>query len=187
MELLMGAYTLGKWASLGGLDDVAYVESDDIEILEVPEIPENPSPAAARGNIQTVHALGLPGRPLVEQVTAFVPGEALGFHVLSIAFLGKASPQADFILTLTILALVTSLVWLAWRNNTPKPSSKANLFKAIGFALISALAYMAALPDSFAHDWSVYTPTIGGLVIIALTILLPQLAALVNLPGSSLN
>ena len=161
----MGAYSSGRLASRPRQADVVYVESDDITIEEPqasPSIFGNADPNS---------------KDILAGITAFLPAEALAFHTLAGAFLGEQPPLADAILTFAILALVSALVLLGWFRTPHNSRAKDRLVWAIALSTWAAAAYMAAMPDSFAHEWDFYTPTVGGLVALASAILIPNVAS----------
>jgi hypothetical protein len=121
----------------------------------------------------------------LEAVSAFVPGEALGFYITANALLPSQGVRQDIILTMVTLGLSALLVSAPYLGSEPTQRSKRKLVAALVFAVIGGLIYLFALPTSFIHSWSVYTPQVGGIVVIAAAIAMPVLGSLAGLSTPS--
>jgi hypothetical protein len=109
-------------------------------------------------------------------IAAFVPGEALAFYVTASALLGSATAGTDLAIASATLAIVAVLVLTAHATVPEFRRSPRRLCLALVFALFGAAVYLAAMPNSAAHQWKAYTPQVSAVVVVAASILMPPLA-----------
>jgi hypothetical protein len=113
-------------------------------------------------------------------ITSYIPAEALGFYVTATALLRYPHGLGDGLIAASTLLLVALLVLAAHARIPAETRSKRKLGLAISFALVAAGVYIAALPQSFAHEWRPYTSAVGAVVVIGSSILLPTLGELLH-------
>lgn len=117
-------------------------------------------------------------------ITSYIPAEALGFYVTATALLRYPHGGGDEILAVCSLVFVALLVLVAYARIPTSTRSKRKLWLALFFAVIAAGAYIAALPQSFVHDWRPYTSTVGAVVLLGASIVLPALGELLHFSPS---
>lgn len=173
----MGAYLVGRnthtpYESF----ETVYIDSDDIDFVDDPIYSKMGTPAPRAAN-------GLPTHEpnFIDQFTAFIPSEALAIHIVAVAFLGKLTPSQDALLSGFILTLVALILWLGWLEAPADRRSWKRLAVGMIISVIAAAVYLAALPDSIAHELPMYTPTIGGLVVLLAAVLLPRIASVTGI------
>jgi hypothetical protein len=117
-------------------------------------------------------------------ITSYIPAEALGFYVTSTALLRYPRGWGDGILAICSLIFVTLLVLVAHARIPVDVRSRRKLGLALFFAVFAASVYIAALPQSFVHQWPPYTSTVGAVVLLGASILLPALGELFHFSPS---
>jgi hypothetical protein len=117
-------------------------------------------------------------------LTSYIPAEALGFYVTSTALLRYPHGWGDKILAICSLIFVTLLVLVAHTRIPVGARSRRKLWLALFFAVFAASVYIAALPQSFFHEWRPYTSTVGAIVLLGASILLPALGELFHFSPS---
>lgn len=117
-------------------------------------------------------------------ITSYIPAEALGFYVTSTALLRYPHGWGDGILAICSLIFVTLLVLVAHARIPANARSRSKLGLALFFAVFAAGVYIAALPQSFVHEWRLYTSTVGAVVLLGASILLPALGDLLHFSPS---
>ncbi|MEV0797310.1 hypothetical protein AB0I34_06455 [Kribbella sp. NPDC050281] len=176
----MGAMQLGRLARSPSSGVPASVVVDDIEISTNSRDRGRPSRPGARAGGTDAPA-GDRIRAALDAIAVYVPAEALGFYVAASAFIGAPTFGQDvFVFTVTIV-IVGVLVVLAQQQGPGPERSARRLGLALLFAIVGAALYMSAMPYSFAHRWSPYTPTMSGVVILAAAILMPAIGAILGL------
>ena len=164
----MTAIHLGLMARnpIHGLEqNVTDFQVDDIDTRVL--IPENPLGPAKKA---TDTAL------LV--VSAYIPAEALGFYLTATALLEYPKGWTDAGIAVVTLGFVALLVLAPNVQSQDAVRSGWRLTLALLFALTAACAYIAALPQSFVHQWPPYTSSVGAVVVIGCSILLPALGTI---------
>jgi hypothetical protein len=111
-------------------------------------------------------------------ISSYIPAEALGFYVTATALLRYPYGRGDAIIAGCAIVFVILLVLVANTRIPHNERSKRRLALALSFAVLAACAYISALPQSFVHEWQPYTSTVGAVVLLGASILLPVLGDL---------
>jgi hypothetical protein len=176
--MVMGAVALGRAARVRGGSDVLVIDADDIELSQ--DTTGTATVEVAAGKVLRSNST----MTFLDAVAAFIPSEALALYVLLTAFLGSPSFALDIVLTMVTLAVAALLVACSYFSLPHSVRSRTKFWQATVFALIAALVYLAALPDSFVHGWPPYNNVVGGLVLLVASVVLPAVANALGLrPG----
>jgi hypothetical protein len=118
-------------------------------------------------------------------VAAYIPAEAIGFYVTATALLGYPRGTADALIAGVSLALVVVLVCAAHGRGVEAVRQSSRLRVALAFSLVAASVYIAAMPQSFVHEWHPYTSRVSAVALLAFSIVLPAFGQLLRFAPAS--
>jgi hypothetical protein len=159
----MGAIQLGRLAYALPRMDATHIPVDDID---------HSTFAQDEGQ-----SLGLDRRAqaALTIVSTFVPGEALAFYITTSALLASHAAVTDLAVALATLSIVAVLVVTSHLDIPRYRRSRRRLCVALALALAGAAIYLAAMPNSASHNWSMYSPRVSAAVVLAASILMPAI------------
>lgn len=129
----------------------------------------------------------------IGKITAFIPTEAVGGYTAAVGIFTPAPEQAQWLILIITLLLTPVYVCVTYIGRCRRHGAAVSLKKALvlsSFAMVSLVAWAAALPATPFLAISPYATRIGGAAVIFIAPLLSQLAELWgilegNAPGST--
>jgi hypothetical protein len=153
--------------SIAAMTRLASLADSEKQGEQVPEIPGKPDRAASAQNALS---------DALAKVTAYIPTEVLAIYVPALGIANTSRYLWLWIIFGISAFLVLVFVWLHNDARRVRVHRRRRFALVVLFALVPFVAYAAAIPDTPFKQITSAAPRVGGIAVLILAVLLPELA-----------